>query len=115
VTNVSGTRIFAFAGIARPDRFYSDLKASGRQPADVLTFPDHHPYTQRDVNHIAEKAQGVGASVVLTTEKDAVRLEGLDLRGLHVETIPLTAEIEPAHQFAAWLFERLRVARQERT
>ena len=100
--------ILAFAGIAKPERFFSDLTASGRQPAETMTFPDHHPYTQRDIDRIAERARAAGAARVLTTEKDAVRLEGLDLTGLRVAAIPLTATIEPTHQFAEWLFERLR-------
>lgn len=106
----SGAPILAFAGIAKPERFFSDLTASGRRPAETLTFPDHHPYTQQDVDRIAERAHSAGASVALTTEKDAVRLEGLDLTRLRVAAIPLTAAIEPASQFAEWLFDRLHTA-----
>ena len=111
VANASGARLFAFAGIARPDRFFLDLAASGRPPAETLAFPDHHQYSQKDIDRISERARVVGATAVLTTEKDAVRLEGLNLAGLRVETIPLTATIEPADQFAAWLFARLQKAR----
>jgi tetraacyldisaccharide 4'-kinase len=104
---VHGARLFAFAGIARPERFFADLAASGRPPVESLAFPDHHQYTQKDVDRIAAQAHAVNADAVLTTEKDAVRLEGLNLTGLHIETIPLTISIEPAHQFAEWLFARL--------
>jgi tetraacyldisaccharide 4'-kinase len=106
----SGAPVMAFAGIAKPERFFSDLTASGRRPVDTMTFPDHHPYTQRDIDRIAERARSAGAAVALTTEKDAVRLEGLDLTGLRIAAIPLTATIEPADQFAQWFFDRLRAA-----
>jgi tetraacyldisaccharide 4'-kinase len=102
----------AFAGIARPERFFSDLSASGRTAAETITFPDHHPYSQKDVDRIVERARAVGASLALTTEKDAVRLEGLDCKGLAVHAIPLSVTIEPAAQFHRWLFDRLGTVRE---
>jgi tetraacyldisaccharide 4'-kinase len=106
-----GAGLFAFAGIARPERFFADLAASGRPPVDTMAFADHHRYTQQDVDRITARARAVNAAAVLTTEKDAVRLERLDLTGLHVEAIPLTITIEPARQFAEWLFDRLAAVR----
>ena len=43
----------------------------------------------------------------MTTEKDAVRLQGIDIHGLTIAYIPLTATIEPAEGFRAWLIDRL--------
>jgi tetraacyldisaccharide 4'-kinase len=111
VTMAGGARLLAFAGIARPERFFADLAASGWPPGDVMVFPDHHQYTQADVDRIAAHARSLDAAAVLTTEKDAVRLDGLDLKGLRVEAIPLTITVEPARQFSEWLCDRLRVAR----
>lgn len=107
-----GDRVLAFAGIARPERFFSDLSASGRAASDTITFPDHHPYSQKDVDRIVERARVVGASLALTTEKDAVRLEGLDFKGLAMQAIPLSVRIEPAAQFHRWLFDRLGTVRE---
>lgn len=105
-------RVLAFAGIARPERFFADLSASGRAANETITFADHHPFTQGDVDRIVERARAVGASLALTTEKDAVRLEGLDFKGLAVQVIPLSVTIEPVRQFQHWLFDRLGSARQ---
>ena len=105
--HTGGDRVLAFAGIARPERFFSDLSASGRPAAETITFADHHPFTQKDVDRIVERARAVGASLALTTEKDAVRLEGLDFKGLAVQAIPLSVTIEPVAQFHRWLFDRL--------
>jgi tetraacyldisaccharide 4'-kinase len=107
----AGATVVAFAGIAKPDRFFADLTASGHRPAQTLSFPDHHQYTQQDLDHVVERARSIGAQAALTTEKDAVRLEGLDLRGLAVAAIPLTARIEPADEFQQWLFGRVDAAR----
>ena len=106
----AGDRLLAFAGIARPERFFSDLTASGRHPAETIAFADHHPYTQDDVDRIAARARAAGATFAMTTEKDAVRLEGLDFKGLPVWAIPLTVTVEPAAQFRRWLFDRLRTS-----
>ena len=75
-----------------------------------MVFADHHPFSQKDVDSIVERARSSHASFAVTTEKDAVRLEGLDFRGLPVQTIPLSVTIEPVSQFQQWLFDRLRAA-----
>jgi tetraacyldisaccharide 4'-kinase len=109
--HLAGDPVLAFAGIARPERFFSDLAASGRVAADTITFADHHQFTQKDIDRIVDRARAVRATTVLTTEKDAVRLEGLDLKGLTLQAIPLSVVIAPTHQFATWLVDRLRDAR----
>jgi hypothetical protein len=39
-----------------------------------VAFPDHHAYEPRDLEAVARRARAVGASLLVTTEKDAVRL-----------------------------------------
>jgi tetraacyldisaccharide 4'-kinase len=107
----TGDRVFLVAGIARPERFFSDVATAGWHVAGTLTFRDHHPFTQRDVDRIAEQAKSVRTAIVLTTEKDAVRLAALDLTGLPIAAVPLTITIEPPRSFIEWLTERLSLAR----
>ena len=92
--------VVAFAGIARPERFFADLTSAGWHVAETMPFADHHPFTQTDVDQLAEAARAAGTSMLVTTEKDAVRLQGIDTRGLTIAYIPLTATIEPAERFA---------------
>jgi tetraacyldisaccharide 4'-kinase len=110
VPHTMSDRVVAFAGIARPERFFSDLTAAGRIIADHIAFADHYPYTQQDVDGIVERARAGRAAFAVTTEKDAVRLEGLGFNGLPVQTVPLSVTIEPAAQFQRWLFDRLRTS-----
>jgi tetraacyldisaccharide 4'-kinase len=98
-------KILAVAGIARPDRFFSDLEAAHSKPHATLVFRDHHPYTDADIDRIASTARAAGATIILTTEKDAVRLSARGLGDLPIASVPLTAIIEPS--FAGWLFARL--------
>jgi tetraacyldisaccharide 4'-kinase len=102
-------QVFAVAGIARPERFFGDLRAAGWRVAGTLSFADHHRYTSGDVDRIRRGALAAGAPTVLTTAKDAVRLEGLAAAAF--AAVPLTARIEPADRFREWLMEQLRRAR----
>jgi len=62
-----------FCGIADPGSFERTLKRSGIQALEVLSFPDHHPYTSSDVRAIEERSAVLGARALVTTEKDATR------------------------------------------
>jgi len=64
----------AFCGIARPDNFTRMLTGSRYEPLETVTFPDHHPYSERDMTRVLERARERGANGFVTTEKDAVKL-----------------------------------------
>ena len=70
---VAGRRVLAFAGIARPSKFWETLAAAGAELAGQAAFPDHHPYTVAEVERLLARAAALGAEPV-TTPKDAVRL-----------------------------------------
>ncbi|MGB9154736.1 MAG: tetraacyldisaccharide 4'-kinase [Alphaproteobacteria bacterium] len=67
------SRFVAFAGIARPEKFYATARALGLDIADSRDFPDHHPFSQEDIDGLRLRAETLGARL-LTTEKDAARL-----------------------------------------
>ncbi len=98
----NGGRVLAFAGIARPERFFSALRSLGYDVARELTFRDHHWYSARDRETIQSAARETNASLIVTTEKDAVRCD------FDVAALPMTVSIEPAADFESWLMGRLR-------
>lgn len=68
----------AFAGIALPEKFYSTLRDTlGLNIAETQSFPDHHPYTQENINALVAKAKALNA-IPITTEKDAVKLTNFE-------------------------------------
>ncbi len=71
-----GRAVLAFAGIAGPERLAETLAAHGATVRDLVAFPDHHVYERRDLVAVARRARAVGAEVMVTTEKDGVRLRG---------------------------------------
>ena len=63
----------AFAGIARPEKFFAMLADAGVIVAATVPFPDHHPFADADLRRVFDQAARNGAAPV-TTPKDAVRL-----------------------------------------
>ena len=101
---------FAFAGIARPERFFTDLEKAGWTLAGSRAFGDHHHYSVREIDDIVQAAKSSGAAVILTTDKDFVRLEDAFSAGTpQIVAIPLEVTLDAA--FRPWLGERLRDVR----
>jgi tetraacyldisaccharide 4'-kinase len=74
LTALSGKKVFALCGIARPEGFFASLTGLGATVADQLTFCDHHWYTPEDVKEIDRRFRASGAAYIVTSEKDKVRL-----------------------------------------
>lgn len=93
VPEVPKGSVLAVAGIAHPRRFFDALKQQ-HNVVDTIAFNDHHRYTDADVAAIAAKVKGSGADVVLSTDKDAVRLDSLSLPFVAYR-VPLQVEFDP--------------------
>jgi len=91
---MQGARVVAFAGIARPEKFFNLLEASGAEVAARVSFGDHRRFTQRDYATLSKLRQELGARLV-TTEKDAARIGG-QLATLGVDTLPVTLVFDDA-------------------
>jgi len=70
---LAGQRVFAFAGIARPEKFFASLRQAGAVLAGSESFPDHHAFAPRTIARLLTRAAQLDA-VPVTTAKDAVRL-----------------------------------------
>ena len=110
----AGTRVLVVAGLARPERFFADVVRLGWEVGGTMTFRDHHRYTRGDLVRIASSARAAGAELVLTTEKDAMRMLRHRPLPVPVAWLPLAVRIEPAAEFAAWLAGILDNGRQGR-
>jgi len=69
---LAGKRVFAFAGIGRPAKFFATLEALGCQLVARRDFADHHAYGADEIMQLVEEAAALEAAPV-TTEKDLVR------------------------------------------
>lgn len=86
-----GRRALAFAGLANTAQFFESIREAGVDLAATVSFPDHHRYTPRDLQAIDDKAAASAAVVIVTTEKDAVKLDRRD-----IIAIPVDFVFEPA-------------------
>ncbi len=66
-------KLIAFAGLARPEKFFDTLEAVGAEVEDVVPFDDHHLFSDDDMRLLSQMAAERGAQLI-TTEKDAARL-----------------------------------------
>lgn len=101
--------VAVFCGIARPEQFFAGIKAAGFEIALQRAFPDHHSYTARDLDRFAVAARAAGATALLTTEKDLVRLGKLNSelpRSLPIRTVHLSVEIEDQDAAIDWLLSQ---------
>ena len=73
--NPMAKRVFAYCGIARPQKFYASLEAAGYDIAATQDFGDHHAFSERDARALLRKAEAHHATLI-TTEKDSIRLKG---------------------------------------
>ncbi|MBI5643296.1 MAG: tetraacyldisaccharide 4'-kinase [Deltaproteobacteria bacterium] len=78
---LKGKKAIAIAGIANPGSFFETLKSLGVKLVKAFTYPDHHLYTNEDIDSI--KKGFLEAELIITTEKDGVKLKG------RVQTLPL--------------------------
>jgi tetraacyldisaccharide 4'-kinase len=101
-------RAIAVAGIAQPQRFLDALPGPFELMAS-FTYPDHHPYSERDVRHWVQAAHHHRANLLVTTEKDAMRIQPLSavLHPLEMMTLGLEVQFFLAQTFQKWLEQKV--------
>jgi tetraacyldisaccharide 4'-kinase len=77
INEFAGWNAALMCGIGNPQAFSEDILQTGMGITSEHFFSDHHPYTQQELDGVIASAQREGADAVVTTEKDAVRLESL--------------------------------------
>ena len=108
---VGGQPVLALAGIAAPRRFFDDLGGAGWNVVKTMEFRDHHRYDAEDLVFIAETAGGAGAEMIVTTEKDYVRLLPLEPWPLPIDFVPIELRPEPFDEFRSWIVSELMAIR----
>lgn len=95
-----GRRVLAFAGLALPDKFFTELEQTGVEVVARRPYPDHHPYTKTECRALLAEAARLEA-VPVTTPKDAARLPA-DMRD-RVRVVGVTMAWEDVRALEALL------------
>ena len=86
-------RIAAFCGIGNPEGFRRTLAGLGVEVIELRSFPDHHSYQASDVESLIAWARDRGADLVLTTQKDLVKLRVERLGPIPLRALRIGLEI----------------------
>ena len=78
---LQGKKVFCLCGLADPESFRKTAQGSGAEVTGMKAYRDHHLYCQQDIDGIGRECIASGASWIVTTEKDFVKLRNLDLPG----------------------------------
>ena len=108
VDEIRNKKVFAFSGIARNDDFRQTVIDFGFNATGFLEFPDHHNYTRQDLDFILDSARNAGARLLITTEKDHVRIARK--KALPLDLIVVGVKItfgEKQQDFIDFIVERL--------
>ena len=81
LASLAGERVMAFAGIADPAAFFDALEGEGVRLITTLAFPDHACYGAEELEALARLRKASRSTVLVTTEKDAVKLAASDSLG----------------------------------
>lgn len=88
--DLGGKRILAVCGIGNPDAFKNTLQTFNPEFIELLAFPDHHNYTDSDIENIIQQSKYVNAEWVVTTQKDEDKLSSLSQ---HIPVFVLAIEL----------------------
>jgi tetraacyldisaccharide 4'-kinase len=93
ITVLAGAKVAAYAGIANPGRFFRLLEDIGAEIVHRVSFADHHEISETEAEALMVAARRLGATLV-TTEKDAARLDGATGTRALLRNISLTLPIK---------------------
>ena len=113
---LKGRRVFAFAGIGDPQRFFRTLRGASIEVVRERSFADHHPFSHAEIEKLMADAKADGLTIV-TTEKDFARLSGgSEMPALIRDIVPFKVALEFADVagLRKFLSDRLFKAREKR-
>src|SRR5262249_46204926 len=84
IDSINGKPVFTVCGIGNPESFLEQLAKLGATDAGHEFLDDHHAYSANEIGELASRAKSAGASMIVTTEKDWIKIKRLNLGALPV-------------------------------
>ena len=101
----NNARVLAVSGIADPQSFYESLKRTNIKMVKKIPYFDHYEFKQSDIEKLKEALIDNDAEIIVTTEKDMIRLKNLDLSGIDIYSLGIDFQLDgPGEKYFANLF-----------
>lgn len=91
---LEGRRLLAFCGLAEPESLTFTLKQLRVDPVKLVPFPDHHFYQDKDKRSLENLSRSLQVDLLVTTEKDALKLGKWEAADLTVLVLGIEADIQ---------------------
>ncbi len=112
--NLKGKTAVAFSGLADNGQFHHSVEQVGCNLKGKVAFADHHRYDQADMERIVELVNTVNAQILVTTEKDYVKLTHQKTWPVDLAVLGVDLEMgDDADSFARFISEALSTVKQK--
>ena len=115
ISELQGKKVCAFCGIANPDSFRKTLSDARAQVLSFDIFPDHHRYSQGELEKIKAKFIDCRADFLISTQKDGARLQEFPEFLNMIYLLRVEMEIIPqSDSFKKFILDRLAIAQKNK-
>ena len=87
-------RALAVSALGDHRGFHKTLEQIGLEVIEKITFLDHHDYVQKDIDKIIDKAEKHKADIIVTSEKDLVKLKKYNFGEYELFSLPIQFIVE---------------------
>jgi len=106
VAMLKNKNVIAFCGIAKPKSFIETISETGVYKIYAIWYPDHFVYHQSDINEIENLFKNTKADLILTTEKDMVKIREFNI-DFPVYSLNIEMDVEPYDKFKSWIMNEI--------
>mgnify|MGYP001157805130 CR=1 FL=1 len=109
--NLKSVPVAAFCGVGNPESFFAQIRCDDYKLCHTQVFPDHHYFTQEELNALISQSSERGAAALLTTAKDEVKLRSLKFE-MPCYVVDVALEIENEGKFLGLIDEAIGIPPQ---
>ena len=107
LSKVAHKSIYVFCGIGNPDSFIATINQLQCDIAGSSVFPDHHHYQHYDLDRIGQSAVDLGATAILCTHKDLVKIGFSRLAGVPLYAVLIDIKFQSGKKGIEQMLDRL--------
>ncbi|MEE8417946.1 MAG: tetraacyldisaccharide 4'-kinase [candidate division Zixibacteria bacterium] len=97
--SLKGSKVLAFCGLGNPQSFRASLLETGCEVVELIEFADHYRYKSPDLERLVRKCSENNAQYIVTTLKDAVKLEKIWPRNQSLYYLEIKIELDRKDEF----------------